>query len=428
MLENLVVLLITMVAILIAIGVPIYASMGLGAVAVILLSGEFPMNIVAQRLFAGADSFALLAVPFFLLAGNIMIVTKMSHTLVGFASAIVGPVRGGLAMVGVVSTGMFASMTGSSIADSAAVGNVIIPGMKREGYKPEYAASVVASSGILGGVIPPSVPFIIYATIANESVAKLLIAGVIPGIMIVIGLLLLCYFYALRQGHPRSPRLSGRAFGSAFWKAIPALLTPVVILGSIFSGVTTVTEAAVLAVLYATFVGAVVYRNLTLKDLWLCLRRTADTTAVVMILIATATVFSWVLTASNVPQNAADLILGFTDQAWVVLLIVNVVFLVAGLALEMIPVMTMLVPVLLPIAIQVGIDPIHFGVITVLNLAIGVASPPSAPNLVVTAEIARVRLGKASIAILPFLAVETVVLLMVTYMPWSYMWLVDMVG
>jgi tripartite ATP-independent transporter DctM subunit len=427
-LENLIIPLIALVVVLIAIGVPIYVSMGLSASLILILSGEFPLNIIGQRLFAGADSFALLAVPFFLLAGNIMIATRMSQTIVDFAAAVVGPIRGGLSMVSVLSCGMFASMTGSSIADSAAVGNVVIPGMKRQGYRPEFAASVVATAGILGGVIPPSVPFIIYATMANQSVATLLVAGIIPGVLIMLGLMLLCYFHARKENHPRLPRLSAAEFLRAFWKALPALLTPVIILGAIFLGIVTVTEAAVLAVLYATFVGVVVYRNLGWSEFWTALRRTADTTAVVMILIASATVFSWALTGSNAARHVADLILGFTDKPLVVLLIINIIFLIAGLALEMVPVMTMLVPILLPIALEVGIDPIHFGVITVVNLAIGVASPPSAPNLVVAAEIAKVPLGRASIAVIPFLAVEVAVLLLVTYLPQSYMWLVEFIG
>lgn len=409
--------------ILLVIGAPVYAAIGLSSVAALLLVGNYPLTIVAQRLYTASDSFALLAVPFFLLAGNLMDLTGISARIVGLASALVGWVRGGLSIVSVGACMFFAGVSGSAVADAAAIGSIVIPSMIKKGYRPEFAASLVATSGTIGPIIPPSVPFIIFGIIAGVSIAELFLAGIIPGMLVGFGLMGLAYSLSVRYGYPAEPRVTRHELLTSFRRAILALMMPMIILGGILGGIFTATESAVTAVLYAFVVGGLVYRELSWQKLYVAFLRTVDTTAVVMILIAASTIFSWVLTSERVPQNIASWITSVTTSKIVILSLVNVVFLFAGLALEIVPSMIMLVPIFLPIVTAVGIDPVHFGTIVVVNLAIGVVSPPAAPNLVITSAIAGVSLGRVSMAVLPFMAVEVLVLFIITYFPDLYMWL-----
>ena len=410
------------------IGVPIAFSLGVASVATLEIASNLPLTLAAQRLFTGTDSFPLMAIPFFMLAGELMESGGISRRLFDFAHALVGFVAGGLAMVAVVAAMFFAGISGAAAADTAAVGAVSIPAMIRKGYDRGFAAAVQAAGGSIGVIIPPSIPMIIFGVVGGVSIGKMFLGGFIPGALIGGSLMLVSYVLAKRAGYEKDTFLGikeiGRTFLGAFW----ALLMPLIILGGILGGVFTPTEAAVVAVLYGVFVGFLVYRELRLKELPKILAKAAISTSTVMLLIATANIFGWLLTAERVPQSVAAYLVSLTSSPFVLYSLILVCLLVIGTFMETSASLIILTPVFLPVIQQFGIDPVHFGVVMVTALAIGMLTPPLGICLFISCNIAQIQLSEIIRYILPFLLVMIGVLLLITYVPILVMFIPNMFG
>lgn len=408
--------------ILLVLNVPVAISIG-GASLALLLMKELPIVLIAQQMYEGCDSFTLLAIPFFLLAGNLMDFAGISLRVVNFVNSFFGFVRGGLAMVSVGACMFFAGISGSATADSAAIGSIVIPSMIKKGYDRDFSAALVAAAGVMGPIIPPSITFVIYGVISNTSIAELFLAGAIPGVMIGLSLMIISYIFAIKRNYPKETGVPFQQKVFHTKRATLAIIMPLIILGGILGGIFTPTEASVVAVIYAFVVGKWVYKELKFGDLKEILLRSADSTAQVMWVLAAATVATWLIISENIPFVITNFLLSLTTNKFLLLALINVVLFIAGTFLDPPPAMIMLVPVLLPIAQKLGIDPVHFGVIVNVNLVIGLITPPSAPCLMVTAAISGGSFGRISVVVLPFLAVELLVLIIVTYFPQIYMWL-----
>jgi C4-dicarboxylate transporter DctM subunit len=402
----------------VAIGVPIAFGLGLAAVAGILTWGKVSLALVPQRMFTGVDSFVFMAIPFFILAGELMTTSGILDRLLKFADALVGHIRGGLAHVNIVGSMIFAGISGSAVADAAALGSVLIPTMAKE-YDIDFGSGVCAGASTIGPIIPPSIPMVIYSLAAGGvSIAGLFLAGVIPGILMGLGMMAIAYAIARRRGYPVRPRLSSwREFLLRVWQVFPALLMPVIIVGGILGGVFTPTEAAAVAVAYALGVGFLVTRELKWRDIPPALVKSAVTTSVVFMLIAAANVVSWLLTTQQVPRLMGDFLRAVAPSPWLFLLIVNIFLLFVGCLMDLSAAMIMFVPILAPIAMSYGLNPLHFGFIVVLNLVIGLLTPPVGVCLFVASGIARISLERLVRAVWPFLLWQVVVLFLVTYVP-----------
>lgn len=405
------------------IGVPIAVALGAAVLLTVATGDVFGLEVVPQQIFNAMNSFPLMAIPFFVLAGFLMQAGGMSERLVALAEALVGHLSGGLAMVVVVTSLFFSAISGSGAATTAAVGAIMIPAMVAASYGARYAGAVQASSGALGVILPPSIPLIIYAIAANESVGDMFIAGVLPGLLVAMSLLGATYLVARRRGFSGGTRSEPREVLRAFNRAILALAMPMLVLGGIYGGVVTPTEAAVIAVVYSLFVGLFVYRQIRPSDLVAVFTKAATTTAVVMLVIGTAGLFGFLLTRLGVPGDIAD----FFDAAdlgpILFLLVANVVLLLVGMFIEAAAAILILVPILLPVATELGVDPVHFGVIVVVNLAIGLFTPPAGINLFVAAQISQVSIARLSLGVLPFVGLLFANALLITYVPALSTWL-----
>lgn len=397
-------------------GLPVAFAVGLSSLAY-LFAADIPLIVIPQRMYAGIDSFVLLAVPGFILAGNLMNGGGITQRIVAFANAVVGRVRGGLGLANVAASMLFAGISGTAIADTASIGAVLIPAMKDEGYEADFSAAVTASSSTVGPIIPPSLPMIVAGTLTGLSVGRLFVAGAIPGLLLGISLMVTSFVISVKRGHPKHGQASLGTIVRTGIGAIWALIMPALILFGIIGGVFTPTEASVVAVLYAIFVGTVIYRQLTLRSMIRILKETAVLTASIMILVGFANLFAWILTTERIPQMLADAILAVTSNRFLVLLLVNVLLLIVGMFMETIAALVIMFPVLLRLVVAVGVDPIHFAVIAVLNLIIGLTTPPVGVCLFVAASIGKVSLGRLARAVLPFLLVSLAVLMLVTYVP-----------
>ena len=397
-------------------GMPVAIVIGGSTMSALFLQGT-PLMAVPQQMFAGMNSFALVAVPMFVLAGDIMAQGQISKRLVEFADSLFGFLKGGLSIVSVLAGMFFAAISGSGAATTGAVGASLVPELKRKGYDPAAAVSLIAASGTIGVVIPPSVPMIIYAVIAQESVAELFLNGFIPGVAMGIGLMIIALIQGHRRAYPRGTALSPRTIARTFLSASWGLMAPVIILGGIFSGVFTPSEAAVVAVNYAILVSFFIYRDLTLAGLYRLMIRAGVTTAVIMFVIAASSVLSWALSSWQVPNAIASTVLSVSDNAAVLLFLMLCLILLTGVFLETASALIILTPILLPLAVQLGISPIHFGVIIVVGLAIGMVTPPVAINLFVASSISGLPIERVAKAVLPYLATLIVVLLAVAYVP-----------
>lgn len=409
-------------------GVPIAFSLGVASVATLQFASNLPLTLAAQRLFTGADSFPLMAIPFFMLAGELMESGGISRRLFDFAHALVGFVSGGLAMVAVVAAMFFAGISGAAAADTAAVGAVSIPAMIRKGYHKGFAAAVQAAGGSIGVIIPPSIPMIIFGVVGGVSIGKMFLGGFIPGALIGGSLMTVSYFLAKRAGYEKETFLGVKAIGRTFVGAFWALLMPLIILGGILGGIFTPTEAAVVAAVYGAIVGFAVYRELRIRDLPKILAKAAISTSTVMLLIATANIFGWILTAERVPQNVAAYLVSLTSSPAVLYALILMCLLVVGTFMETSASLIILTPVFLPVIQQFGIDPVHFGVIMVTALAIGMLTPPLGICLFISCNIAQIQLSEIIRYIMPFLAVMIGMLLMMTYVPDIVMFIPNLVG
>lgn len=398
-------------------GMPIAFSLGVASVATLQFGSNLPLTLAAQRLFTGTDSFPLMAIPFFMLAGGLMESGGISRRLFDFAHALVGFVYGGLAMVSVVAAMFFAGISGAAAADTAAVGAISIPAMIRKGYKRGFAAAVQSAGGSIGVIIPPSIPMIIYGVVGGVSIGKMFMGGLIPGVLIGIGLLVASYFLSKRAGYSKDTFLGFKEIIRTFVGAIWALLMPVIILGGILGGIFTPTEAAVVAAIYGLVVGFFVYRELTLAALPRVFAKAAISTSTVMLLIATANIFGWIITAEQVPQTVAATLVSLTTSPAVLYALILVCLLAIGTFMETSASLIILTPVFLPVVQEFGIDPVHFGVIMVTALAIGMLTPPLGICLFISCNIAQIQLSEVIKYILPFLAIMIGLLLLLTYVP-----------
>lgn len=403
---------------LILLNVPIAVSVGIVAVVGFLLTtGPMQLYDVAIALYTGATSFPLIAIPLFILAGSLMNTSGISVRLINFVSALIGFVRGGLGMVNIGVSMVFAEISGSAVADVAATGTVMIPEMKKRGYTRTMAAAITSSSASLAIIIPPSIPMILYGAIAETSVLKLFVAGIIPGVLGGFLLMLVTYFLAVRYDLPREESFNLCRLAQAFREAAWALTMPVIILGGIFSGLVTATEGAALAVVAALFVGGVIYRDLSIMRLHRAMLDGISQTGVVMLLVATSAALGLFLTQAQVPQQLAAAITEFTTNPWVVLALLNVLLLVLGMFLHGAAAIILVVPIVMPLVSAVGIDPVHFGIIVTLNLAIGQQTPPVASVLITACSIAKAGIWETTRTNLPFIGVLAFILLLVTYVP-----------
>ena len=411
-------ILILIFVLLLVIGLPIAFVLGGTSLFYFFFLSKVPMEMIGQKLYAGIDNFVLLAIPFFILAGELMNRSKITDALIEFSRILVGKIPGALAQVNIVASVFFAGITGAGVADTAALGSILIPAMTKEGYTPEYSAAVTCTSSVIGPIIPPSIVMIIYATCTGESVGALFAAGFIPGLMIALALMIMCFYYAIKQHHPRrTEKLTAKFVVTTLRKSIVALLCPIILIVGIFSGYFTPTEAAAVACLYAIVAGMFILKTLTLKDIWESLKISVVAGSVILLLISMAALFAQVLSIERVPAAIATGILAFTQNKYVFLLIMNGVLLIAGMLLDAGVNVMLIAPILLPVAIRLGITPLHFALVLLVNLNIGLVTPPMGVCLFAAAPIARVSFERVAKASLPFIAAEFVALLIMTYVP-----------
>ena len=455
---------------LMVLGLPVALAMAVSSLIYILTTGIAPDVVLAQRMIAGVESFPLLAVPFFILAGNLMNIAGVTGRIYRFAVALVGWMKGGLGQVNIIGSVVFSGMSGTALADAAGLGTIEIKAMKDHGYSTEFAVGVTAASATLGPIIPPSLPFVIYGMMANVSIGALFLGGLIPGAFMTLLMMATVAFHAHRNGWGSDSPFSWRQLGEAtvevlivlafpvaiwlmmlaglstnlaigvalaillaldWWfdfSAVMALMAPVILIGGMTMGLFTPTEAAVAAVLWSLFLGLVRYRTMTLRTLAKATFDTIETTASVLFIVTAASIFAWLLTVSQAAQLLSDLILGLTQNRWVFLLLANLLILFVGCFIDTIAAITILVPILLPIVLKLGIDPIHFGLIITLNLMIGLLHPPLGMVLFVLARVARLSVERTTMAILPWLVPLFLALIAITYIPALTLWLPHTMG
>ena len=402
--------------VLLAFGVPIAIAIGL-TVLVVLSTNDISLLVVPQRMFAGADSFPLVAIPFFILAGDIMAKGKVSEKMVQFADSLLGFVKGGLWVVAVLASMFFAAISGSGAATTAAVGTPLLPELKKKGYDPAFSAALIASGGCIGVIIPPSVPMVLYCVIADQSVARLFLNGFIPGFMMGGVLIAIGLYVAYKNNYTNGAPFSWMNIAKTFRDAIWGLATPLIILGGIFSGYFTPSEAAGISVDYALLVSIFVYRDMGWRQIVQIFMRSAITMSIIMFIITTSTSMGWVMANWQIPKIIAENILAVSDNKYILVLLINIVVFIAGFFMETASALILLTPVFLPLVQQLGIDLIHFGVVMVLGLSIGMVTPPVAINLYVASTISGLSIEKISKAVVPMVIGLLIVLMAVTYLP-----------
>jgi tripartite ATP-independent transporter DctM subunit len=411
-------------------GVPIAVALGIISIGTMWIAvGPDLLAIFIQRIYAGTTSFPLLAIPFFILAGNLMNTGGMTVRIFNVAHLLVGQIRGGLGHVNVLASMLFAGMSGSAVADAAGLGVVEIKAMREAGYSARFAATLTAVSSTIGPIIPPSIPFVIYGSLANVSVGALFLAGIVPGVLMGLALMAIVAVVAKRQDLPRGDRRPGwRKAWPVISAALPALLMPPLILGGIFTGIVTPTEAAVVAAGYAFLLGRFFYRELRLDDVLEIIWESGRQTAQVMFIIAAAAPFGWILIQQQIPNTLLAAILSLSSEPWVILLIINIVLLILGMFIEGVAILIIAFPVLLPIMLKIGVDPVHFGVIIVLNIMIGLVTPPVGLCLYVVSSVSRVPITEIASEMWPYLLALIAVLGVITYVPEITLWLPRLLG
>ncbi|MCS2609819.1 TRAP transporter large permease [Halomonas dongshanensis] len=403
---------------LILINVPVAVALALvGTIATFMTYGSMAMPTVGMTMFEGATNFPLIAIPLFILAGAIMNASSISRRLIDLAMAMVGFIKGGLSMVTIGASVFFAEISGSSVAGVSAIGSILIPAMRKKGYSKEFAASISSSAASLAIILPPSIPMILYAVMSGESVVQMFVAGIFPGLLGALGLACMCYYLAGKYNFPAEGRFQASKLWTAFKEAIWALLIPVIILGGIFGGFVTATEGAALAVCVAIFISSVVYREFTVRTFIDSCKSAGVQTAVVMLLVAASAVVGGYLTETRIPQAIAMQISDWTSNKYVILALLNIIFLILGIFLHSAAAIILVVPIVLPLVLEVGIDPLHFGLIVTLNLAIGQQTPPVASVLIASCSIAKADIWATSKTNLWFIAVLFAILMINTYIP-----------
>lgn len=415
------------IAVLIA-GVPVFIALAGSSLFYTHVIAGLPDFVILHRMAGGIDSFPLLAVPFFILAGNLMNSAGITNRIYDFAVAIAGWMRGGLAQVNIIGSVIFAGMSGTAIADAAGLGTIEIKAMKDHGYSTEFAVGVTAASSTLGPIIPPSLPFVIYGMMGNVSIGALFLGGVIPGLVMTAFMMGYVYYTARKYNMGRDQAFRWGVLGLTFVAAAPALMTPILIVGGMTFGWFTPTEAAIAACAWAMMLGLFLYKSLSWKQFYKVTMDTIETTAGVLLIVGAASLFGWVLTTTRVTEYTTDWLLAMTDNRYIILLLSNLVLLVVGCFLEPIASISILVPVLMPVILKVGIDPVHFGVMMTLNLMIGLLHPPLGMVLFVLSRIANMSIERTTMAILPWLVPLLGSLVAITFIPELTLWLPRLLG
>ncbi|MCQ9327950.1 TRAP transporter large permease [Pelistega suis] len=410
------------------IGVPIAISLGLAGSLVIIFFSNDSLSSVAVKIFETSEHYTLLAIPFFLLAGAFMTTGGVARRLIDFANATVGHIRGGLAIASVLSCMLFAALSGSSPATVAAVGSIAIAGMVRSGYPIEFGTGIITNAGTLGILIPPSVVMVVYAAATEQSVGRLFMAGVVPGLLLGLVLMVVIYFVARKKNLPALPRATMREWLSAARKALWGLILMVIILGGIYSGAFTATEAAAVAAVYSFIVAVFIYKDISLKECPKVILEAGKLSVMLMFIIANAMLFAHVLTTEQIPQQLTAIVAAMDLAPWQFLIIVNIVLLVAGAFMEPSAIILILVPILFPIAMHLGIDPIHLGIIMVVNMEIGLLTPPVGLNLFVASAITKLPVTRVIKATMPWLSIMLLFLILITYVPEISLGLPDLLG
>jgi C4-dicarboxylate transporter DctM subunit len=420
-------ILIICAVILLFVGAPIAVAIAGSTTVAIGTSGIFGLEVVPQQMFIALNSFPLMAIPFFILAGHLMQVGGISERLLDFGSALIGHLTGGLAMAAVLTSMFFAAISGSGAATVAAIGSILIPAMLAHGYGRGFTAANQAVSGALGVIIPPSIPLILFAVAANESAGDMFLAGILPGIIVTMSLLLMAYFYSRKRGYKGVKKATGKELLIAFRRSILALLMPVIVLGGIYGGIFTPTEAAVVAVLYALIVGFV-YKRFTLKKLADAFADSSVTSAIVMIVIAAAGLFAFYINVLGFPDQILRFMESINLGVIGFLILANLLLLIAGMFIEAAAAILIFVPILLPMAVGLGIDPVHFGMIMVVNLSVGLVTPPVGLNLFVASDLAKMSLTALSKAVIPFILVLLISIAIVSGVPQLSLWLPNLIS
>ena len=405
-------------AVFIFLNIPISISLGLSSALTLVATGS-PLGVIPSMMQATVQKFSLLTIPLFVLAGVLMDKGGISKRLINLADSMMGPIHGGLGYVAVISALFFAAISGSGTATVAAMGSILIPAMVKQGYDKGFSSALSAISGSLGTVIPPSITFIIYGMITGQSISDLFLSGIVPGIIFASILCLTVFIYSKKYGWKGDkPKATKKEIMKIFWGTLPGFLSPVIVLGGIYSGFFTPTEAAAVAVIYSFVVGKFIYKELTFEALRETLFSTAKTTGIILLIIMNAGIFSWILTQQGIATQLTELAIGFTTNKYVMLLIINVVFLLAGCVMDNTSALYIIVPIILPIAKALDINLVHLGVILVLNLSIGQVTPPVGPNLYVAADIGKVKFEVICRKMVPLLIMSLVALLIITFVPW----------
>lgn len=420
------ILLFVLLIVLFLINVPIAVALGLASALIFFIDGNVSLIVIMQRMFNSVDSFPLMAIPFFILAGKLMESGGISRRLIHLANVIFGRIKGGLAIVSIVACAFFAAISGSAAATTAAVGGLLIPAMVKKGYDKSFSTAVQAAGGTIGVMIPPSVPLVLYGVTAGVSVSSLFIAGILPGLLVVGSLIILVYVISLIKGYGGGEKFGFKDFFKALADALLALLMPVIILGGIYGGIFTPTEAAVVAVVYGLIVGVVIYREIKIKDLMEIFSSSVVITAVIMFIIAGASVFGYFLTRQRIPAELTEAMLGITSNWIIALLIINAILLICGAFLETSAAIIILTPILVPIVSALGIDLVHFGIIMIVNLAIGFITPPVGINLFVAANIAGTKFESLMKAIVPFIVIMVIDVIIISFIPSISLFLVGL--
>lgn len=401
----------------ISINIPLAISIGLSSLVYILLTQTIPLTLIAQRMVAGVDSFPLLAIPFFLFAGSLMAEAKITPRIMQLANAFVGKIKGGLAMVMVSSCMLFGAISGSGVADVVAIGSIILPAMKKSGYKPEFSVSLLGCSGALATIIPPSVVMVILGVTTGTSIGKLFLGGIIPGIITGFSLMVLAYFFSIKRKDEQEKPFSLRKVLYAFKDAFLSLMMPLIIIGGILTGVFTPTEAAIAAVAYALFLGIFIYRTIKIEQLPGMILSTVETSATILFIIASASIFGWVLAAEQIPQHFASGLFSLTNNYYLVIFLINIMLLILGMFMETIAIIIIVVPVLMPVINSIGMDPVHFGVMLAVNLAIGANTPPVGVDLLAACRIGGVNLEGTLKYVASFVGVMVIALILIVLFP-----------
>ncbi|MDR2088733.1 MAG: TRAP transporter large permease [Clostridiales Family XIII bacterium] len=400
---------------LILIGMPIGYAIGFSTWITLITCSDIPLKLITQNAYAGVDSFPLMAIPFFILAGVLMTHGGIAKRLIDFFNVFVGRITGGLGMISIVTSLFFGAISGSAMATASAVGAFMIPEMKRANYKDDFAGSLIASAGTIGIIIPPSIPFVIYGVVTGSSIGELFVAGIVPGVLMAVALIIVCYIVSKKNGYGGTKQSDG--IWDAFKRSIWALISPIIVLGGIYGGIFTPTEAAVVSVFYSGFVGLVIYRELNLKNLYRALYETIVINGITTFMVGLSMGFASYLSLSQIPTKIAQGLIEITDNPFLLLVLINVFLLVVGCLVDNIPACIILAPILLPVVTNLGMDPIQFGVILTFNLAIGFVTPPYGPNLFISAAVANIPVESMFKAIIPCIIALIVVLAVITYIP-----------